>query len=525
MTDRRLQCATLDAVRGHPSRALARDRDRSRASLSRRSLAMDARARSWTLSNATGVGDSPTILGTSVVTTPSVAALGVFAMTCVTHWGVGGFLWRSAGWRAWQPLRGRRIFVLTQATAWTLAAASLGCLAASSALLVRERKSGREGTRAYESVVLSWVALGLGIASETTVAVSLAFFAETRARRRDSTATRGDAATSAKNAVRVIQMLTVLNILHAPHMVVFAICTTVYAIGSGRLLVAVVALYATTYFRNQRRLESGHKRWAAFQMWAKELIEGAATSWYGSVRIVHACEEAEAEVDIAATPLVYGYHPHAMIPAAAVWFPMLPKFSERFKDVRPVTLAASVIFKAPIVREIAAWLGVRSVQRDVFRSALREERAVVVCPGGQREMTEHFGGPGEDTITLCTSHRGFIRIAIEERARLVPVVCFGESSSWRNILRHPGSYVYNKFRVALPLLAVGFLGLPIPRRVPITFIIGDPVAIADPDEDGAARASDVDAAHAAYYAEVERLFHAHKADAGFPNLRLIMKHD
>ena len=107
----------------------------------------------------------------------------------------------------------------------------------------------------------------------------------------------------------------------------------------------------------------------------------------------------------------------------------------------------------------------------------------------------------------------------------MPVVCFGESSSWRNILRHPGSYVYNKFRVALPLLAVGFLGLPIPRRVPITFIIGDPVAVADPDKDGAARASDVDAAHAAYYAEVERLFHAHKADAGFPNLRLIMKHD
>ena len=34
---------------------------------------MDARARSWTLSNATGVGDSPTILGMSVVTTPSVA--------------------------------------------------------------------------------------------------------------------------------------------------------------------------------------------------------------------------------------------------------------------------------------------------------------------------------------------------------------------------------------------------------------------------------------------------------------------
>ena len=79
----------------------------------------------------------------------------------------------------------------------------------------------------------------------------------------------GDAVTSAKNAVRVIQMLTVLNILHAPHMVIFAICTTVYAIGSGRLLVAVVALYATTSFginvgsragtRDGRRFRCGRK--------------------------------------------------------------------------------------------------------------------------------------------------------------------------------------------------------------------------------------------------------------------------
>ena len=129
---------------------------------------------------------------------------------------------------------------------------------------------------------------------------------------------------------------------------------------------------------------------------------------------------------------------------------MLPKFSERFKDVRPVTLAASVIFKAPVVREIAAWLGVRSVQRDVFRSALAR--------GARRR---HLSGRStRDDGTLWRSGRGhhhamheppWIHSHRHRRAR---------APRARGVLRREQfvekhfetsrSYVYNKFRVALP---------------------------------------------------------------------------
>ena len=367
-------------------------------------------------------------------------------------------------------------------------------------------------------LVLSWASLGLGVAGEAAVGVSLAFFDETRAGGRTSETM------DARNVARVVQMLTVLHVVHAPHMAVFAVLGTAYALGRWRTLAAVVALYASTYVTRQKSLERGQRKWEQFQTWTLRTVEGAAKSWYGSVRVVHDGKVSEAAQS---SPHVFAYHPHSMVPAGAVWFHMLPDFSARFRGIQPVTLAASVLFKAPIVRELAAWLGVRAVSREIFRSTLREQGAVVVCPGGQHEMQEH-GGPMEETIVLCTKHKGFIRIAIEERARVVPVICFGESKSWTNIMAKPGRYLYRRFRFGFtPLLAVGYLGiLPLPRRVPITFVIGEPMVLPDPDAlTGLAKESDVDAFHATYYSQVERLFDEHKSKAGFPELCLVMKND
>ena len=176
-------------------------------------------------------------------------------------------------------------------------------------LLVRERKSG-EGRDAGVRVCCPLV----GSPSDSSVNASrrdhgsASEFASRRkrlakkigksvARRRR----RGEAGDPfAKNAVRVIQMLTVLNILHAPHMVIFAICPrctrseAVDCSSRGDL----TSSGGTACGRNQRgSREDRVQEMGGVSDVAKELIEGAATSWYGSVRIVHACEEAEAEVD------------------------------------------------------------------------------------------------------------------------------------------------------------------------------------------------------------------------------------
>jgi 2-acylglycerol O-acyltransferase 2 len=235
---------------------------------------------------------------------------------------------------------------------------------------------------------------------------------------------------------------------------------------------------------------------------------------------------ANGDANTASPPTVFGYHPHGLIPTGSIWMSMTREFRERFGGLKPVTLAASALFRAPVVRELAAWMGVRSVSSSIFISALTRERAVVVVPGGQREMAEHIGGVSEEEMVFCTKHRGFIRIAIECHAQLVPVVVFGESASYRNVWRSMGRFFYKKFRMAMPLFAVGYGGvLPLPSRVPLTFVIGAPLTLPKPDAHGVARASDIERAHAEYYARVRRMFEKHKAASGFPNLKLTLKHD
>merc|ERR1712216_465070 len=63
----------------------------------------------------------------------------------------------------------------------------------------------------------------------------------------------------------------------------------------------------------------------------------------------------------------------------------------------------------------------------------RRPRRRGTVPRRQAELVEHVGGQAEDTVTLCTRHKGFIKIAIEKRAHLVPVFCFGESQALTNL--------------------------------------------------------------------------------------------
>lgn len=469
------------------------------------------------------------------VPTPSTRAcvtVGMLAVcaTCATNFGLGSALHDGRGWRAWQPFaRGRRRFVALQAVGWTCASCALACGIGAVANVVGAEDGGKV------TAVLSVGALVLGVFGEICVAFSLAFFASKDDDDDDANSSSSSSSKSksksrrslrnldARNALRVVQLLAVLNVLHAPQALIFAVLATGWFLGRFAL-VALVAFYALSYnVFAQKELEQGRRKWDAFQSWAADVVESAAKSWYGDVRLVFAngSEEQPANDD---APLIFGYHPHSLIPAGAVWFWMLPAFAEKYRNVKPVTLAASALFKAPFVREMAAWLGVRSVSREVFQSSLRADGAVVVCPGGQGEMCEHVGGLSEDVITLCTKHKGFVRMAIEERAKLVPVVVFGESSSWRNVLRHPGRYFYSRFRLAMPLFAVGYLGfLPIPARVPLTFVIGAPMSVPEPDARGEARESDVSKTHRAYYDEIARLFHEHREESGFANLRLEIK--
>jgi 2-acylglycerol O-acyltransferase 2 len=78
----------------------------------------------------------------------------------------------------------------------------------------------------------------------------------------------------------------------------------------------------------------------------------------------------------------------------------------------------------------------------------------------------------------------------------------------------------------MPFLAVGFKGfLPLPAPLPLSFIVGEPVNVPLPGEDGQALQADVDRVCAEYYERIQDLFERYKASSGFAHLRLVLKHD
>lgn len=219
-------------------------------------------------------------------------------------------------------------------------------------------------------------------------------------------------------------------------------------------------------------------------------------------------------------------HPHGLYPAAAAWFHHTPAWRAAFPGLSPVTLAASALFWAPLLRDVVMWAGARCVSRGALRRALVEERrSVVLVPGGQAELVEHEGG---NTTRLVTRHKGFLRHALEARAAVCPIFVFGEAQEQRHLLRAKKMQRWTAKRLGFPFpfLPGGYLGvLPLPEPRPLTFCVGRPILPAGGDSrpPGApVTDAEVDALHAAYYAQLVALFEQHKVAAGFPDAKLIV---
>lgn len=202
---------------------------------------------------------------------------------------------------------------------------------------------------------------------------------------------------------------------------------------------------------------------------------------------------------------MFGYHPHGLIPAAAAWFHHTPQWRERFPETRPVTLGASAIFLAPVLRDVVMWSGARTVSRRSMARALAEGHSIVLCPGGQAELVEHEEG---NTTVLCTHHKGFIRMAIEAGAAVCPVFVFGEAQAQRNLLpwKSLQRWTIRKLGFPVPFVPTGYLGIsPLPQPIPLTFVCGPhiPTGPRPGGRSGEATAEEIDAVHEKYYAAIK----------------------
>ena len=180
-------------------------------------------------------------------------------------------------------------------------------------------------------------------------------------------------------------------------------------------------------------------------------------------------------------------------------------------------LAATAIFFTPFMRDIVLWAGCMDVGRATFEDLLARGRSVLAIPGGQREM-EYTDA--RSTVLTFVKRTGFVRLALQHGAELVPVIAFGESRVM-DLLRLPKAWqewLIKRCKI-LPCLPLGRWNAPVPMRSPVTVVVGKGLAAGPPN--AAPTERQVAEFAARFYERVQDLFDRHKEEHGYSELRLV----
>lgn len=162
-------------------------------------------------------------------------------------------------------------------------------------------------------------------------------------------------------------------------------------------------------------------------------------------------------------------------------------FSAAFPGIRPHLLTLTNNFDVPVYREILAALGISSVSKQSCSNILKRGpgEAITIVVGGAAESLS--ARPGTADLTL-RRRLGFIKVAIQHGADLVPVFSFGENDIYQQMANERGTTIYalqkrfqKMFGFTLPLfhgrgLMNYNLGL-LPYRRRIVSVIGCPIHI------------------------------------------------
>jgi 1-acyl-sn-glycerol-3-phosphate acyltransferase len=175
--------------------------------------------------------------------------------------------------------------------------------------------------------------------------------------------------------------------------------------------------------------------------------------------------------------LVVGNHALMGIDSFAL-MPELHKATGRF----PRALGLRSLFDTPILGPILRECGAVPGTRDCACDLLASGEMVVVYPGGARDSMK---GRGEQYRLRWGSRRGFAHVAIRAGAPVVPIAAIGPDDVFPVLTRRG-------------ILGMDWLGndrvplfLPLARRVPFRFWVGEPIRppARDPDDpDDQARA-------------------------------------
>lgn len=209
-------------------------------------------------------------------------------------------------------------------------------------------------------------------------------------------------------------------------------------------------------------------------------------------------------------------YPHGIFPMgqwllAAAWSDIFPP-DKGWRYTKGA--GADVTLRFPIVRHMYGWFGVVSAAKDELIRQFKTYNLTLV-PGGIAEL---YRTRYDSDVLYITKRLHTTRFAFEQEAIVIPVYHFGVTSMLTPLESSWLERLGRRLRFSI-VWTCGVLGLPIPRPVALTTVLGRPMDFSgnrNPTDE------DVERAHAALMDAVEVLYREYAGATGYGDRPLRM---
>lgn len=222
---------------------------------------------------------------------------------------------------------------------------------------------------------------------------------------------------------------------------------------------------------------------------------------------------------------IFGYHPHGIISHGA-WAAFATDalgFSGKFPGITNSLVTLESNFRLPLYREYVLSMGLQSVSKESITNALTRGgpnnegmgRAVTIVIGGARESLE----AQPKTLRLVIKERkGFIKLALQTGADLVPVLAFGENDLYDQLDPHEHPWLHGlqryflkAWKFTVPLLhGRGIFNYDVglmPYRRPLNIVVGKPIPVV---QAGNPEHTEINRLHDLYVEELQKIWDRYK---------------
>jgi len=180
----------------------------------------------------------------------------------------------------------------------------------------------------------------------------------------------------------------------------------------------------------------------------------------------------------------------------------------------------NILTRIPFLSQFLQSGGAVRADRSTLENILKSGQSVVIVPGGAQESL--LSRPSGLAI-MAEDRKGFIKVAVDQGAHLVPALSIGENLIFKQMRLAPGGIgdtlmqLFKKLtNFVLPLISGrGFFNYSfglLPHRREIVTVVGEPVYVERIARNDPAFDSMVDYYHKEFMLQLERLYALHRTD-------------